>query len=281
MPQAKPKHVCHEFVSVDVDGVEVDLPVRLAPGEVMHYVEYIVERPTPNTLVLGYLIEDGDCGNPLEDSDGSGRIYSAHRHAGGNDHYDMQQALGLNRYWDPDTDHELVEPEAVRAHPEIEWLDRNISYAAIEPALREAWNTLRDEGKIGNPYAVLLDCYDHGGQHWSLSGGGPRCRFDTAGGAGVWVPDPCCLEHIEAFAEPERRAEAVKCAEQALVEYNAWLAGECYGVVVCTYERASATHDFDVLKDSDECWRHIGTDYAKEALRESVDEAVAALQEAT
>lgn len=37
--------------------------------------------------------------------------------------------------------------------------------------------------------AVLLDCYDHGGQMWSVSGGGMQDRWDTARGAGVWVPD--------------------------------------------------------------------------------------------
>jgi hypothetical protein len=329
MGQPKVKHVVHDYVSVDVDGEETDLPVRLAPGECMHYVEYIVERPTPNTLVIGYLIEDGDAGNPLEDSEGMGKIYSAHRHASRTDHYEMQKALGLDDYWNPDTDNELVEPEARRAHPEVRWDAANVSYEDIKPHLMEAWKKLLAEGKIGNPNAVMLDCYEHGGQHWSVSGGGMQCQWDTAQGAGLWAPDDSCMDHIRStalervcnvkiqwegdlavaringlpqiackdwrdtvsgvqkFIQTEanqaelRRVErevAVECAEQALESYNSWLAGNVYGVVVCDYVRAGTEDDFDLV-NSDECWGHVGTDWAKEALRDTVTGAVGYLKE--
>lgn len=58
------------------------------------------------------------------------------------------------------------------------------------------WQQLRDSGKIGDPDAVMLDVYDHSGLHWSVSGGGMRCRWDTSTGAGVWVPDDACRQYL-------------------------------------------------------------------------------------
>lgn len=67
----------------------------------------------------------------------------------------------------------------------------------------------------GNVDAVILDCYQHGSQHWSISGGGMQCRWDTTRGAGVWVPDDeltKCLDstqhqavwaYVQASAYPE------------------------------------------------------------------------------
>lgn len=48
-----------------------------------------------------------------------------------------------------------------------------------------------------NKYAVLLDVYEHSGTAWSLHGEGMQCPWDTSRGAGVWVPDACCINHIE------------------------------------------------------------------------------------
>ena len=52
-------------------------------------------------------------------------------------------------------------------------------------------------GKKCNPYAVLLDVYDHSGEAWSIQGEGMNDRWDTTRGAGVWIPDHACIEHIE------------------------------------------------------------------------------------
>jgi len=65
----------------------------------------------------------------------------------------------------------------------------------------KVWNELRDEGAIGDKDVVVLDCYDHGGQSWSLSGQGMQCQFDTAKGGGVWVPDESAREEIERRAK--------------------------------------------------------------------------------
>jgi hypothetical protein len=52
-----------------------------------------------NLVVLGVLEPDLDAPNPLEDQDGLGQIYTAHRHAGRDEHRKMQEALGLDEDW--------------------------------------------------------------------------------------------------------------------------------------------------------------------------------------
>jgi hypothetical protein len=67
---------------------------------------------------------------------------------------------------------------------------------------------------------VLLDCYDHGGQSWSVSGAGMQCQFDTAKGAGFWVPDSCAKEEIGRRAKAYAYGEIVFCkgAYQAKID---------------------------------------------------------------
>lgn len=62
-----------------------------------------------NQVICGYLTDSVAPMNPLEDWDGVGRIYTAHRHS--SSHADMQEALGLDSNWEPDLD-------LVHGHPE-------------------------------------------------------------------------------------------------------------------------------------------------------------------
>ncbi len=50
---------------------------------------------------------------------------------------------------------------------------------------------------LQNPDRVLLDCYEHGGQVWSISGCGQQCSWDTSRAAGVWVPDDCAESELD------------------------------------------------------------------------------------
>lgn len=56
-----------------------------------------------------------------------------------------------------------------------------------------AWLTARSEGKVGNPFFVLLNVYEHSGTVYSVTGEGMNCTFDTAKCVAVWVPG----EHLE------------------------------------------------------------------------------------
>ena len=184
----------------------------------------------------------------------------------------------------------------------------------------DVWSDLVARGVIGNRDAVSLDCYEHSGTLWSISGTHNSCHWDTARRAGVWVPDELALDNINhnesiyAFGniedmgrgkgwkvttgesvEPEfatwadawtwlvkfasgktataamletgrDRARTALC-QNVLDEYNAYLAGECYGIVVATFENVGTEDDPEWETGvSDEVWGYIGTDWAVQAL---------------
>ena len=82
----------------EIDGTTVELSFK--PSWIMDgYEDAIVERDG-NILVVGYLVDDQDVSNPLEDCDGLGRIYSSHRHS--RTHSNMQSALALDGDWSAD-----------------------------------------------------------------------------------------------------------------------------------------------------------------------------------
>lgn len=216
---------------------ELDLPFE-ASG-VMSYHDSAIEVHG-NTLVVGYLSDDQDCPHPLNDWDGMGKIYSAHRDSSKEEHGKMQEALGLNSYWESDYELDAMETGAENLLREIvqrdfvaefatyilsstgdgistsmawEYFVKDIStftsqvdYALTqsvldaghtwEGLLKQAWDAGRANGTIGDVDAVSLDCYQHGGTSWSVSGQGMQCQFDTARGAGIWVPDDCARDEI-------------------------------------------------------------------------------------
>jgi hypothetical protein len=145
----------HTSYSVeDDDGNEFEVQFEPVNGS-----DVTIEKLPDGRTVVGYLSHDPNCGNPLEDCDGSGKLYRwDHR-----DHKDeIRAALGLDQY------------------------------------------NSRDPELKPNPHAVLLDKYEHGLEKWYPSTGGDAPGdpggWDTSRGAGVWVPDKSCLEHIRSSA---------------------------------------------------------------------------------
>lgn len=115
-----------------------------------------------------------------------------------------------------------------------------------------------------DPYARLLDCYSHGGEIWSLHDEGTQCRWDTARGAGVWVPDDCLRKEIESRPEAERDEACTTYAKQFLTEYNSILEGDVWGVVVVGFD-SNGTRLF-----GEDCWGYVGETYAREMIKENL-----------
>jgi hypothetical protein len=234
------------FTSVKLeDGTEVELELTFQPSGAMDYKEMLKEE-IGDKVVIGYLADDSDAQNPCTDQDGFGKFLSSQRHSG--DHDDFREALGLNREWEPDLDG-ISEVDALIRYASknqsnqdfIDFIreslddeeDGNLTDdddlfkddtmqtlydAVVFPAwLTDAimeertaiWQEKRDNGEIGNPLAISLDIYDHGGQSWSLSGHGMQCKWDTAKGGGLWVPDKCAEEEIRSRAENYLRADVI------------------------------------------------------------------------
>lgn len=213
------------------DGLEVEL--RFVPVN----ESKILKECINGQWVIGYLAEDSDAGNPLDEQDGIGAIYSSHRHAGREQHEAMQEALGLDSDWSPDLQgiwnkhteavlsryvervlslHDLAELVAEFAENyerdagesdeafarDCLNKDADVSYIDNVPFWEELEAVLQEMFEDPafsprNPDAVVLDVYDHSGQVWSLSGQGMQCQWDTARGGGVWVPDECAREKID------------------------------------------------------------------------------------
>jgi hypothetical protein len=74
--------------------------------------------------------------------------------------------------------------------------DIHYSFTFTEDAMLNAWKALNEAGKIGTPDRVMLDCFRHGNEIWSVKGQGPSCQWDTSSNAGVWVPDSCATDEI-------------------------------------------------------------------------------------
>ena len=116
---------------------------------------------------------------------------------------------------------------------------------------------------------VILDCYQHSGTTWSISGTGMRCPFDTAPAAGVWIPDAVLLKEIDRKVRTEgipRREAVLTFAKQALDLYNSWLNGEVYGIVQEVFELGSCGHYHLNDEASERAWGYYGYSEATEEL---------------
>lgn len=279
---AKTKTVTRSVTTLEFEELELELSFE--PDD--HYYELLVQRRPDGKIVVGYLVRNDDCGNPLEDCDGVGQVH------------DVRQRHRTS--------------EAVRAYQAACGLD-------------EDWQR-DEENCEQDPHAVLLTAYEHGGTAWALADSPearnfPDQQWDVSHGCGVWVPDECCREHILAAAwkacggpgiqyrylsdagsdncyqlrlpsgrwspkrypnslaawqagakaskfEPEpakylaeQRVEARKCAAQAVEDYNKWLSGDCWGKCIDVFTAEGQL-------DSDEaCWGFVGGDYAYEELQ--------------
>lgn len=291
-------------IITDSDFPDVEFEVSYEPADNTYIDSIKVSRIDDNRVVVGYLSNDDDSRDPLDEaqSDGSGRIYSAHRNS--SSHEKMQEALGLDSEWEPDLDiingvdideayvklfientnvaeliaeHERLEDETdVQYQTRIAEADLNDNYKynlvfadGYNEIALELWRKGRENGTIGTPYTISLDVYDHGGQVFSISGEGMSCRWDTSRGGAVWVPDEYCLEHIMSQPEADRNECADECCRNALKEYNAWLCGDVYGVCVAICDSKTGEE-----LSSDECWGYYTSEHAIQQMNDEVESAV-------
>ena len=154
------------------------------------------------------------------------------------------------------------------------WSEVEAGFPSLKLNWDEAWEEARQAGEIGDPDAVMLDVYDHSGLAWSVSGSGMQCSWDTSHGAGVWLPDAEARHEIarRTAAGANRQAAALELAEQSIKTYNAWLAGDCWGICVEIYDAAGE------LVEDDACWGFVGGDWAMQDLEASFNLQVETLK---
>ena len=339
-----------------------ELPFEVTPSFIMDFNDYQVKE-VDGVLKVAYLADDEDPFHPNVADEKT--IFTAHRYADELEHEAMQEALGLNRDWEPDLDQLMDGADREKAFRK-EW----VAQAAISPEFAvwagntgrkedgderylrnrasafwrqqshqghvkdkqlwdfeftadlalKAWQQLVSQGLIGELDAISLDCYDHGGQSWSITGNGMQCQWDTSRRAGVWVPlqhhkeliqermatyafgyiervgqvwtsyldngtkQQCKSWHeafvsVQLFASSQRKPTAKQLAngrarareelcENDLEQYNAWLSGDCYGLVLAEFSNIGTEDEPEwELIASDECWGYIGSDDAVSELQ--------------
>lgn len=176
-----------------------------------------------------------------------------------------------------DSVREYLEPELPGCDLDTLW-DR-----PYHDAIAKAWAS----GCTIAPDVVMLDVYEHGGVCYSVSGNGMQCRWDTSQRAAVWVPDECAKDNLRAHIkhkfnlDPDRtdvkqyndvlKSEASTYCNGVLKTFNAWLAGDCWGLVVYVINRKTGRR---VKVHDQEVWGMIGDQYAQEELEQEMLHAV-------
>lgn len=252
------------------DGTELELELPFDPSPIMEYKD-VLELETDTAVTIGYLADDTDCANPLEDCDGMGHIYECRRH--GKTLRDYEQALGLadggpNPHAVPIDVHEHGQvayhvnsgagPDWDVARAGAVWVPDG---CARDELLRRAAVyrkgdiiEMRTQGSNSRPYAVRTlgaealkydDTVHPAFEHW-------RDAF----------------QYLDTLDPPHQRDQAAaeqtaarELAAQACETYTDWRNGNCYGVVVVTYDKASGEETAH-----DAVWGFIGDDDAYASL---------------
>lgn len=218
MPQITVKQRVSSILSID--ELQLELEATPVPGTVP-----IVAQPSDDTIVVGYLVFDTDCPNPLEVVDGQGSIFTSSRRNRNYDPSAIREALGLNS--DDEPDYELLDDDAVQAkyadffvahvapedlYPfwekkegqsdqeyltscaELDYknaaMDRVLFQKQLDAIRHQLWTNEINSGQIGNPYAVPVNNVGHQGS--------AKYVVETSiTGNAAWIPDSFAIDNIE------------------------------------------------------------------------------------
>lgn len=285
----------------DVDGVECDLMY-----EPIEWID-MRTATVGDKRIVGYCVQDDVCRIEDLIGGCMGQMYSFARWVKNEEHREGERALGLDRDGEPDLDevwerHAAVATERLLERLREEYPAQDIAdlYEGtqyerefddleeyVESCVRQDcndndWGSLMcydDMQKVltdmfgedayfpGDKDAVLLDVYDHSGQSWSISGRGMQCVWDTARGAGVWVPDESLRAQLDSDEAKglDRRAQRLIYCQQFLDMYNDAINGNVFGVVVEVFDENG-----EQIAD-DACWGYVGDEHAEESLKDAFE----------
>ncbi len=278
---------------------ECEYKVSFEPSRHLDTVIHPVIRRLPDgRTALGYLSDDSNCNNPLEDTDGSGRIYRRYRDAGNEEKRQFYQVMGIDedghRTGSRDPYSVLLDcyqhsGECWRVHgsdkffPDEQcdvsnqagvWAPDDACRVHIEmTAAEKVLNCKMCQDYMGNKRAADIPAYTyslqlpgkpcHSGYRTTMTAIKAACR--RLGKDWKSVREPFNLA---------AREVAVECAGQAVETYNHWLAGEVFGVIVVTYKANGEPED-----DEDACWGYVGLNWAMQVLTEAMAEHYGNTQE--
>lgn len=236
-----------------IEDLEFEMP---NPGEENHWIA--------GDFILFVRVEYDECPpNPLEDWDGTGKIYSFNRRHVNFYKGDPRDAFGRWR---------CPECGADEYHLDFEWYhedgdgEKPVIYCHL--CDHHTPQSQKDDWHEEFVDLVPLGYFEHGMCLWHVSDEIPRgtegdYRWDGINFAGFWEPDEVLLKEVEGLGPVDRRKKMVQFARQACDVYTDWCNGQVYGYVVEAY-----THrlPYDRLRDyrydapeyDDSCWGFYG-----------------------
>lgn len=157
--------------------------------------------------------------------------------------------------YDQDTENPIENDEANGGFKFVSFRRRDSAYE--DPSKYRNNPGLRR--KLERNLAFVLDCYEHGGVRWSMTGEGQQCQWDTSRGAGllIWTGKPKDLS-----MDMDQR---LKSAKASLEEYNDWLNGQCFW-----YNLKRYISDEQPKEDVDSCGGFIGFDWLLQNIKENL-----------
>jgi len=243
-------------------------------------VDVQVKRLADGSLVIGYLVQDTDCQHPLNDCDGSGKIYRRYRDAPREEKAQFYTEMAVDEYGEKTgkpnpyavlLDVYIHSGEVWRVHgsgkyfPDERWDVSNTAGVWVPDEscvqhieLTAAQQVLGDRGKI--LFGVPGRFGSYGWEVGTRRKIGLKSPFNALRSA---VESGCHVVFLISYGTEFRaaaRQEAIRCATSAVEEYNKWLSGDCWGVCIDTFDEDGEPND------NDSCWGYIGQEYAEEEL---------------
>lgn len=254
--------------------------------------------------VIGYLVSDSDCENPMTSNDGMGEfITDDDRRSNWYAHLGLESSSyrgEIFRDLECDGVYEgavnLLKQRLITDNDFLDYCEENFERVGDEDkadmAFMEACIDQIDWGKYGTAIPVWLEAIWEVAQddawdklqsegkigtylavpcrwHDSVHGPGTAQAYTTTleDANAVWIPTQCDLDNIKA-SDGDPFEVAQKYAQSCLDEYVKWCNGDCYGIVVETFTKKG---DEWVQIDEDACWGFIGGEYAEQEMKSVFD----------
>ena len=250
------------------DIAQLELTYKHAPE-----IAPVMRERADGCIVCGYLVRDSDVQNPLESTEGLGKIIDRR-----NLHRDENRNICRRLTKGPEGAYLHR-----RSRPCLLMLDVYVHSGEVWSLSGEGtqcrWDTTRRAGvwvpdkaaKDYIKYKAFRDClpdgcfssWDQGSAILTLPDGTVRGPYQSILTAIRAVPSILKIS-IDPMIKQTKEKEAAKVvARFALEEFNAWLAGDVWGVCVDTFRDGE-------LVDEDACWGYVTFDAAKDELEATI-----------
>lgn len=253
------------FVEID----EVEYKVRLKPergADIEH------RKLDDGRMVIGYLMHDDDCSNPLEDCDAMGSIHSFGRHhkrTKGPDEFNSNIPYHIPLSYFEHGQCRWGVAGSMSSMPDFQW-DGTL-FAGFWEADKEC--ILNIKLKAAEKFGVKVEVVQTCCVAMSKKDSKPWVLALKYKDKELWRGDNWDKMAVDAIRIAKKIGDVrneLFCAAADMASgicdtYTSWCNGECYGVIVVTCEADGA------MIDSDECWGYIGREYAEKTMKEQME----------